>query len=309
MLLKKNIPISYVFGKIKIEMAFLTVYSIAVYVSHTYFDFPGVSIPLSVLGILGTIISLLLAFRSNQAYDRWWEARSLWGSIVNDSRSFARQVIAFIDKTYDGEDKNIMKERIIKRQIAWSYSLSRFLRGQDAHKDLTKYITEEEAAQIANAQHVPLALMERQADDLRLLLHMNWINEYQQIAMDDTLTRFSNAMGACERIKNTVFPVTYSFYIHLLVLLFVLLLPFALIESFGIFQIPLVVAISSSFFLIEKMAIHLQDPFENKPTDTPTTAISQTIERNLNQLMAVESVNEPVKPIATITETAVFYVL
>jgi putative membrane protein len=221
---------------------------------------PGVSIPIAVLGILGTIISLLLAFRSNQAYDRWWEARTLWGAIVNDSRSFARQVMAFIDKTYDGEDKRIMKERMIKRQIAWSYSLSRFLRGQNAHKDLTKYISEEEAAKIANMRHAPLALMERQADDLRLLLHMNWINDYQQVAMDETLTRFSNAMGGCERIKNTIFPVTYSFYIHLMVLLFVLLLPFALIEAFGIFQIPLVVAISSSFFLIEKMAIHLQDP-------------------------------------------------
>jgi putative membrane protein len=309
MLLKKNIPISYVFGKINVEMAFLTIYSVSVYVSHTYFNFPGASIPIAVPAILGTIISLLLAFRSNQAYDRWWEARALWGSIVNDSRSFARQVISFIDKTYDGEDKKVMKERMIKRQIAWSYSLSRFLRGQNAHKDLDKYISAEEAAKIADAQHAPLALMERQADDLRLLLRMGWINEYQQVTMDETLTRFSNSMGACERIKNTIFPVTYSFYIHLLVLLFVLLLPFALIESFGIFQIPLVVAISSSFFLIEKMAIHLQDPFENKPTDTPTTAISQTIERNLNQLMAVDSETEPINPIATITETAVFYVL
>lgn len=309
MLLRKNIPISYVFGRIKVEMAFLTLYSVIVYVSHTYFDFPGVSIPMAVSGILGTIISLLLAFRSNQAYDRWWEARTLWGAIVNDSRSFARQVLAFIDKTYDGEEKKVMKERMIKRQIAWSYSLSRFLRGQNAQKDLTKYVSAEEAELMADVEHVPLALMERQADDLRVLLHMGWINEYQQVAMDETLTRFSNAMGACERIKNTVFPVTYSFYIHLLVMFFVLLLPFALIESFGIFQIPLVVAISSSFFLIEKMAIHLQDPFENKPTDTPTTAISQTIERNLNQLLSVESTNQPVKPIATITETAVFYVL
>jgi putative membrane protein len=309
MLLKKNIPVSYVFGKIKIEMAFLTAYSIAVYVSHTYFNFPGVSIPIAVLGILGTIISLLLAFRSNQAYDRWWEARTLWGAIVNDSRSFARQVIAFIDKTYDGGDKLIMKERMIRRQIAWSYSLSCFLRGQNAHKDLSKYISEDEMAKIANVRHVPLALMERQADDLRLLLHMNWINDYQQVAMDETLTRFSNAMGGCERIKNTVFPVTYSFYIHLMVLLFVLLLPFALIEAFGIFQIPLVVAISSSFFLIEKMAIHLQDPFENKPTDTPTTTISQNIERDLEQLLCVESSGEPAKPITNITETAVFYVL
>ena len=309
MLLKKNIPISYVFGKIKVEMTLLTVYSTAVYVSHTYFNFPDISLPLAVSAILGTIISLLLAFRSNQAYDRWWEARTLWGSIVNDSRSFARQVLSFIDKTYDGENKLIMKERMIKRQMAWSHSLSQYLRGQNAHKHLNKYISEEEQQQMAGIKHVPLALMERQADDLRVLLHMNWINEYQQVAMDETLTRFANAMGGCERIKNTVFPVTYSFYIHLLVLLFVLLLPFNLIQTFGIFQIPLVVAMSSSFFLIEKMAIHLQDPFENKPTDTPTTAISQNIERDLNQLLSVETSGEAIKPIATVTESSVFYIL
>jgi putative membrane protein len=126
-------------------------------------------------------------------------------------------------------------------------------------------------------------------------LRMNWVNDYQQVAMDETLTRFSNAMGGCERIKNTVFPVTYSFYVHILVLLFVLLLPFSLIELFGVFQIPLVVAISSSFFLIEKMAIHLQDPFENKPTDTPTTTISNKIEADLRQLLRDETPVENAK--------------
>ncbi|MBW4889731.1 hypothetical protein KXQ82_08385 [Mucilaginibacter sp. HMF5004] len=292
MLLKKNIPISYVFGKIKLEITLLTVYSVAVYIAHTYFGFPGVSIPIAVPGILGTIISLLLAFRSNQAYDRWWEARTLWGAIVNDSRSFARQVLTFVDNSYDQLDKSALKERIIRRQMAWCYSLSCHLRNQDAHNCVGKYITEDEKKHIDRQKHVPLALMEQHGNDLRLLLRMGWISEYQQVAMDETLTRFSNAMGGCERIKNTVFPVTYSFYVHILVLLFVLMLPFSLIELFGVFQVPLVVAISSSFFLIEKMAIHLQDPFENKPTDTPTTAISFKIEQDLKQLLSEEPPKE-----------------
>lgn len=308
MLLKKNIPVSYVVGKIKMELALLGVYSSLVYIAHTVYGFPGVSIPIAIPAILGTIISLLLAFRSNQAYDRWWEARTLWGSIVNDSRSFARQVLTFVDNSYDNEDRSALRGRIIKRQIAWVYSLSKHLRGQNAHETLNNLISDEEKQAVLRLDNTPMALLEQHGNDLRLLLRLGWVNEYQQIAMDETLNRFSNAMGACERIKNTVFPVTYSLYIHMLVILFALLMPFSLIEFFGIFQIPLVVAISASFFLIEKMAIHLQDPFENKPTDTPMTAISRKIDRDLRQLLKDEYAKVP-EPGASPQNNVMFYIL
>jgi ion channel-forming bestrophin family protein len=308
MLLKKNIPVSYVVGKIKMELALLGVYSSLVYIAHTVYNFPGVSIPFAIPAILGTIISLLLGFRSNQAYDRWWEARTLWGSIVNDSRSFTRQVLTFVDNSYDNEDRSALRERIIKRQIAWCYSLSKHLRGQNAHETLNNLISDEEKQAVLRLDNTPMALLEQHGNDLRLLLRLGWINEYQQIAMDETLNRFSNAMGACERIKNTVFPVTYSLYIHMLVILFALLMPFSLIEHFGVFQIPLVVAISASFFLIEKMAIHLQDPFENKPTDTPMTAISRKIDRDLHQLLKDEYAKVP-EPGAAPKTNAMFYIL
>lgn len=308
MLLKKNIPVSYVIGKVKMEMALLALYSTLVYIAHTSYGFPGVSIPIAIPGILGTIISLLLAFRSNQAYDRWWEARTLWGAIVNDSRSFARQVLTFVDNSYEDEDKRAMRERMIKRQMAWCHSLSHHLRGQNAQQGLSKYVSDEERHAIQPMNNVPLALLEQHGNDLRLLLRMGWINEYQQVAMDETLNRFSNASGACERIKNTVFPVTYSVYIHMLVLLFVMLLPFSIMEFFGIFQIPLVVAISSSFFLIEKMAIHLQDPFENKPTDTPTTTISRKIEADLHQLLKDEYA-KPAEQVPASSNNMMFYIL
>jgi ion channel-forming bestrophin family protein len=308
MLLKKNIPVSYVVGKIKMELALLGVYSSLVYIAHTVYGFPGVSIPFAIPAILGTIISLLLGFRSNQAYDRWWEARSLWGAIVNDSRSFARQVLTFVDNSYDNEDRSALRERIIKRQIAWCYSLSKHLRGQNAHETLTNLVSDEEKQAVLRLDNTPMALLEQHGNDLRLLLRLGWVNEYQQVAMDETLNRFSNAMGACERIKNTVFPVTYSLYIHMLVILFALLMPFSLIEHFGVFQIPLVVAISASFFLIEKMAIHLQDPFENKPTDTPMTAISRKIDRDLRQLLKDEYAKVP-EPGASPKANAMFYIL
>ncbi|WP_419788483.1 bestrophin family protein [Mucilaginibacter sp. SP1R1] len=297
-------------GKIKKELIMVAIYSSVIYFVHQYYNFKEISIPLTVPAILGTIISLLLAFRSNQAYDRWWEARILWGAIVNDSRTFTRQILTFVDSSYDGDEKWALKERIVKRQIAWCYSLSRHLRRQNSKQNLEVYLSEEDVKTVKNLEHVPLALNELQGHDLRTLYKLGWINEYQQVALDGTLTGFTNSMGGCERIKNTVFPATYSVYIHWLVLFFVLLLPFSLIEFFGILQVPLVIGISSAFFLIEKMAIHLQDPFENMPTDTPTTAISRKIEQDLKQMMK----DELPKDIDTVVNQqqngpAVFYIL
>lgn len=285
MLLKENIPVKYVIGKISNEMILTLAYVVSVFIIHENFHSTRISIPLGVPTILGTVLSLLLAFKSNQAYDRWWEARTLWGAIVNDSRSFARQVLSFIDNPYGMEEIDRLQKRLINRQIAWCYATGQSLRKQNPLGGLERFLSEKDIRYLQNFDQVPFAIHDLQAKDLMQAMKNGWINEYQQVELDQTLTRFSNAMGACERIKNTVFPVTYSLYIHFSLLLFIMMLPFGLIEIFGYMMIPVTVAIAASFFLVEKMAIHLQDPFENKPTDTPVTTIAQKIERDLKQMM------------------------
>ena len=104
MLLRNNIPLSYIFGKIKNEIFFVTAYSLGIVILYQNFHVTRISIPLAVPALLGTVISLLLAFRSNQAYDRWWEARKIWGAIVNDSRSLARNLINYVDDEEAVED-------------------------------------------------------------------------------------------------------------------------------------------------------------------------------------------------------------
>ncbi|WP_207422295.1 bestrophin family protein [Desertivirga brevis] len=287
MLLRENIPVSYIVGKIKSEIFFVTLYSVFIAIMYNTFHFTRISIPIAVPTILGTVISLLLAFKSNQAYDRWWEARTIWGAIVNDSRTLTRQLLTYVDTKYGKSEERAFCEKMAKRQIAWCYSLSRHLRRQDPLKGLEKLISAEDLDYIKQYSNIPLALLELQGADLRNAYKLGWINEFQQVELDNTLTRFSNEMGACERIKNTVFPATYGTYIHFSLVLFIMLLPFGLIEFFGVVEVPVVIAIASAFFLIEKMAIHLQDPFENKPTDTPTTTISQTIERDIKQMLKV----------------------
>ncbi|MBG9376742.1 hypothetical protein I5907_10875 [Panacibacter sp. DH6] len=288
MLLKKNVPFKYVFGKIRYEIVVIALYATLIAFAYNSYHFTRITIPLAVPAVLGTVISLLLGFRSNQAYDRWWEARHIWGAIVNDSRSLARQIMSFTYDSYDGDEVDAFKERVIRRQIAWCYALGRHLREEEVDKGLEKYLNRKELEYVRGIDNIPSALMDLMGRDIKLALESGWINRFQQVELDRTLSRLCDSMGKCERIKNTVFPVTYSLYIHLALMLFIALLPFSVIEYFGFVEVPLVVAISACFLLIEKMAIHLQDPFENKPTDTPVTTIAKSIEKNLMQLYGNE---------------------
>lgn len=285
MLLKSKIPLKYIVGKIKGGVLLVTIYSIVIAIMYNNFHVTRITIPISVPMVLGTVISLLLGFRSNQAYDRWWEARIIWGAIVNDSRSLTRQITSFVSNPYEDEDIEAFKSKFVRRQIAWCYALSHSLRGEDPFQSITRLLDEDEVVYLSKFRNVPSGILKLHEMDLIHAMKMGWINEYQQVELDKTLTRLCDSMGKCERIKNTVFPSTYSLYIHFALNLFIMLLPFGIIEYLGFMEIPLVIAISASFMLIEKMAIHLQDPFENKPTDTPMTTISKTIETDLKQIL------------------------
>lgn len=285
MLLKKKIPMKYVLGKIKLELFLVILYAIIFEVFNTYYDNEAINIPIAIPTIVGTIISLLLAFKSNQAYDRWWEARIVWGAIVNDSRTLMRQVITFYKDPDFSVEANDFKENFAKRQVAWCYSLSQSLREKDPYKPIKKILNENDFQYVKKHKHVPNAILMLQSKDLKKAYENDKINTYQQVEIDNTLTRLCDYMGKCERIKNTIFPTTYSMYMRFTLCLFIILLPFSLTDLLGWLQIPLVTTIGAAFFLIEKMAIHLQDPFENKPTDTPMTTICGTIEKNLMQMI------------------------
>jgi putative membrane protein len=307
MLLKENIPFGYVFGKIKYEIIWISLYAIGIAIYHN-FHITRISIPIAIPAILGTVISLLLGFRSNQAYERWWEARIIWGAIVNDSRTLTRQLLTFTNYSEETPPEVVrFRELFVKRQIAWNYALGQALRKLNPMIGLDRLLPKRELEHISRYDNKHLALQELHAMDIDYALKQGWINRYQQVELDRTLTRLCDSMGKCERIKNTVFPATYSLYIHLTLNLFIIMLPFGLIEYFGIVEIPLVVAIASSFLLIEKMAIHLQDPFENKPTDTPVTAISRNIEKDLKQMLKDWQVQVPQGP--EVPKEEGFYIL
>lgn len=285
MLLRKGVPVGFIFGKIKVELLIITIYTIIVLLLDKHFSLAYIAIPLSITTTLGTAISLILAFRINQAYDRWWEGRKIWGAIVNDSRSLLRQYLTFLPNSQEHPDSHGFAKNIAYRQILWCYALGESLRGKLDLSDKHQYVTADEFAKIKLHQNVPNGLLLMHGADLKYALKHKWLNNFQQVEIDKTLSRLTDSMGMAERIKNTVFPTTYSLFVEFLLYLFVIFLPIGLMEQFEYFTLPMSIIISCVFFLIEKSAIHMQNPFEDRPTDTPVTSIARTIEINLRQML------------------------
>ncbi len=247
------------------------------------------NIPISVGAFLGTAIALLLSFKLSHSYDRWWEARKIWGSIVNDSRTLVIQLNGFTKK-----GNKALTDSMALRQIAWCYSLSQNLRNENASDTINEFISQKELESIRSKNNTPLTLLTNQSQDLSILHKEQSVNDYQQIQIDNTLVKLCASMGRAERIKNTAFPKTYRLTLHLFIYIFLITLSFSLTEMPNIVEIPFLIFISIPFFLIEKIAFNIQDPFENKPTDIAMTSICRTIEIDIKQLLEVENIPQPI---------------
>ncbi len=294
MLLETKIPVIYLAGKIKPELIIVTVYAAGIVFMHDYVHIKNMSIPMAIPGLLGTAISLILGFRIAQSYDRWWEARKIWGEIVNDSRTLIRQIQTFVVDTNNPEDIRQMQKDFAMTQIAFSYALGKSLRGLDPLCGIEKSLIDAEIIEVAKSSNIPNAILSLHAKRLKIAVNKNWISGFETIQIDNTITRLTAAMGKAERIKSTIFPVTYTVIVQFLLYLFVLLLPLGMTDYFGYLVAPLMVLISVPFFLLEKTAIHLQNPFNNNKTDIPVISIAQTIELNLRQMIGHEFEHEVV---------------
>ena len=241
-----------------------------------------IDVPIAIPAMLGTALSILLGFRTASAYDRWWEARKFWGSIVNDSRTFAREVLTLLE--YDEGERPVEFQReLIYRQIAFNYALCQSLRGLPPLALVDSFLPTGEIERLRDRRNVPNALLQTQQERLRYAYREGLLNHFFFMSLDATLKRMTDHMGGCERIKGTVFPGHYSFFLSRTLIVFFILLPSGLCPSLGWLTVPVALVIDSLFGLIESAGRNLQDPFEDRPTDTPMLAISRTIEIDLRQ--------------------------
>lgn len=287
MLLNKRISIFDFLKILKFDILFIGSYSILVGYMDQYGFLSKISIPIAITGVFGTAVALLLGFRTNQAYERWWEARIIWGAIVNDSRTLIRQTISFYDRLDEQYVYNV--QEMANRQIVWCYALGESLRNLPFSPKVASYIKFEDISD----QNVPNAILLKHSQALTDARSEKIVNEFQQIQLDSTIARLCDSMGKCERIKNTVFPKAHSLLIHLIIYVFATMLPFGLDDKNVTVEIAITFFIPIIFVAIEKTSILMQDPFENRPMDTPVTDLATTIEINLKQMIGDEDI--PIK--------------
>lgn len=253
--------------------------------------------PVAIVTVLGTVIGLLLAFRTNSSYGRWWEARILWGAIVNDSRTWTRQLLEF---TRTGDEPDATQSRLRQmalRQAAWCSALGHNLREQDPTRDLENLIDSAEIDSYRSSHNVPNDILLRQAMELRNLSDSNHLQQYQFVELERTLSRLTDSMGGCERIKNTPFPTTYGRMVHGMIYVFVVFMPFGLVNVPAVGLVLTSLSLSLGFLLIDRVAIYLQDPFSNRPSDTPVLALSRTIEINIRQMLGETTLPPKLEPV------------
>lgn len=295
MILNKRIPVKYIYQLI--SKYFITAAIIAGIISYSdqfYTEWWNITFPIFpewIPSMLGTIITLILAFRINQSYDRWWEGRKIWGAIVNDSRALIRELSYLSFKNHpDKKQQQVFRDKMINDLLAWLYALENKLRGQNKP---VEYLTEEMIEELKKADNnIPNALLHKMMKQVQEEYNAGLINEYQQIQLTKTINYLGDSMGKCERIKGTVFPKLYSNLIDFAIWVFVIILPLSYRDPNEYVEFPVCLFFSFMFITLEKIAIALQDPFENIPTDIPMLTIIRNIEIFGRKVMGKEDAYE-----------------
>lgn len=281
-------------------------------------------LPWNPIGIMGITVAFYLGFKNNASYDRTWEARKIWGGIVNNSRSFGMAVNAFVQ----GPDSAAIKKELIYRHIAWLTALRYQLRvsrewehNEDRIKgifypeisdkffekldqDLLHYLSEEEIDQFIKKANPAVQILKNQGVVLQKLHDEGYFNDFRHIELHKLMTTFYDEQGKSERIKNFPFPRQYASAALWQAMIFSALIPFGLLEvlsdkeyntSFIWLNIPLTGLIIWVFFLMEKIGDYSENPFEGSYNDVPITSISRGIEIDLRQMIDDEDIPPPIK--------------
>lgn len=305
MIVKRNFDPIKVIQYVKTELLFAVVIAVAVFVLHKQ-GITAISFPFSIAAILGSALAIFIAFRNNSSYSRWWEARTLWGGIINSSRVLARLVITFTDshshqQIYEKERSEQFKKEMIYNAIAWVHALRLHLRKQDNWNELKSFLSVQEFEQLEKSQNKPNYIHLLSGKKIYEAMANGTLGGFDSFQMEGQLLALANNQGGCERIKNTPLLRQYDFFTRVFLYTFMLLLPFSLIGDFtkmniDYLMIPVSVIISFVFAIIGKVGEVNEDPFENRITDVPLTAMCNTIERDLREMLGEKDLPKKLEP-------------
>ncbi len=227
--------------------------------------------------LLGFVLSLLLVFRTNTAYDRWWEGRKIWGSLVNASRNLALKLNNYLPET-DVANKKYF-EKIIP---LYAKALAGHLAKEKIRLELDDSV---KIIEIDNTKHIPNQIAQQIFKKVQHLYHQKILTEAQFININQELTTFTDVCGACERIKNTPIPFSYSLFIKKFIFLYIMTLPFGFVFKLGYFVIPVVALVFYVLASLELIAEEIEDPFGNDVNDVPMQKIAANIEKSIQEIL------------------------
>lgn len=229
-------------------------------------------------GLLGFVISLLLVFRTNTAYDRWWEGRKQWGMLVNNCRNLALKLQGILPA---GHPARAYFRHMIPN---FAYSLKDHLRGE-FHPDKLENLCTEELSRLQDGVHVPNQLAGFIMVKINELYRQQVISGDQFITLNHQLEALTDISGACERIKNTPIPFSYSVFLKKFIFFYVMTLPMGYVFGLGYLVIPMVVFIFYVLASLELIAEEIEDPFGKDANDLPTETISANIRRHVQEIL------------------------
>lgn len=223
---------------------------------------------------LGFVISLLLAYRINSAYDRWWEGRKLWGALVNNSRNLAIKLSVIL------KDE---KDLAYFRKLIPSYAsiLNKHLKDEETSMQLFEHVD----LAIDHHKHRPNQIAKMLFQKINDLYVTHKISGDQLIILSNEIQSFTDICGGCERIKNTPIPYSYSTFIKKFIFIFVLTLPYAYVFTLGYYVIPVVSFIFYVLASIELISEEIEEPFGYDENDLPTTKISENIKKHIEEIL------------------------
>lgn len=237
------------------------------------------AVPETAHALIGAALGLLLVFRTNSSYDRFWEGRKLWGGMVNETRNLARLSSTWI------ADRPDLVRRILLWTIAFPWCSMYRLRGSRELGDLRDELPPDQVAAVAAADHVPLAVARQITALIEEARSAGVISDIQQSQIDQNVQLLIDYLGGCERIRSTPLPYAYAVHLRRALIVYCFTLPLALVTRFGWDTIIATLLLAYVLFGIEEIGVEIEDPFGADDNDLPLDEICRNIEGNLRDIL------------------------
>jgi len=274
------------------RVAAMVLLAVAVVLLEQRWPHTGVELGAVPLTLMGLTLAIFLGFRNTVAYERWWEARTLWGELLIVVRNLARQTVSLPHGLSEAE-----RQRMAHRLIAFTHALRHQLRGTEPADDVSRWLEPTEAAAVAAGPNPPNVLLGMISQAYAQLQREGRLEPILLAAIDAQVTRLSYVLGGCERIQGTPIPFAYILLLHRTVYVYCLLLPFCLIGSVG-WVTPLMVGVLSyTFFGLDALGDQIENPFDRLPNDLALDAMCRTVEIGVGELLGEADLPTPLQPV------------